>query len=74
MAFPGRAGDARAVAGLVLAGLLLLFALQNTEQVSVVFLFWEMRLPRVVVLFVFFTGGFLFGYLLRRPRVGQDGG
>jgi uncharacterized integral membrane protein len=49
--------------GIVLAllFLVLIFALQNSESASVVFLFWELILPRAVIFFVFFLVGFLAG-------------
>ncbi len=46
---------------LFLLSLVLIFALQNSESVSVVFLLWEMNLPRALILFVFFLAGFLLG-------------
>lgn len=46
---------------LVLLCLLLLFALQNSTSVTVVFLIWDMTLPRVLIFFVFFVVGFLAG-------------
>lgn len=49
---------------LFLLGLLLIFALQNAEQVTISFLFWDMSMPRVLVLFLFFTGGLLLGLFL----------
>lgn len=46
---------------LVLLCLVLVFALQNSESVSVVFLVWEFALPRALILFLFFAVGFLCG-------------
>jgi len=60
--------------GVILAvcAVLLLFALQNSESVTVAFLFWESTMPRAVVLFIFFCAGVLLGLLLgrslRKPR------
>ncbi len=49
---------------LFLLALLLIFALQNAEQVTISFLFWDMNMPRVLVLFLFFSGGLLIGLFL----------
>ena len=49
---------------LVLLGFLLIFALQNSENVTLAFLFWEMNLPRVFIFFIFFCGGTLCGIFI----------
>ena len=49
---------------LFLLALLMIFALQNAEQVTISFLFWDMNMPRVLVLFLFFSGGLLIGLFL----------
>lgn len=49
---------------LFLLALLLIFALQNAEQVTISFLFWDMNMPRILVLFLFFSGGLLIGLFL----------
>jgi len=46
---------------LLLLCLVIVFALQNSESASVVFLAWEMTLPRALIFFVFFLTGFLSG-------------
>lgn len=46
---------------LLLLGLLMIFTLQNSESVPIVFLMWEMSLPRSMIFFVFFITGFLCG-------------
>ena len=46
---------------LFLLSLVLIFAVQNTEIVSVEFLFWEMNLPRALIIFIFFLVGFFLG-------------
>jgi uncharacterized integral membrane protein len=53
---------------LVLLCLLLIFALQNSASVTVVFLLWEMTLPRVLLFFVFFVVGFLAGLAVSNWR------
>ena len=46
---------------LLLLCLVLVFALQNTETVNVVFLAWGLSLPRALLFFTFFVVGFLAG-------------
>lgn len=58
----------KAGAVLVLLCLLLLFALQNSASVTVVFLIWDMTLPRVLIFFVFFVVGFLTGLAVSNWR------
>lgn len=49
--------------GIVLFLLLqvVIFTLQNTESINVVFLWMQFTLPRALILFVFFLVGFLTG-------------
>jgi uncharacterized integral membrane protein len=53
---------------LVLLCMILIFALQNSASVTVVFLLWEMALPRVLIFFVFFVVGFLTGLAISNWR------
>ena len=46
---------------LVLLCLVMVFALQNSESVSVVFMLWELNMPRVLIFFIFFAVGLLCG-------------
>ncbi len=50
-------------AGIVLFLLLLVlvFALQNSEIVTLEFLLWQLSLPRALIFFVFFAVGFVCG-------------
>ena len=43
--------------GLALLGLAVLFTLQNVTIVEVSFLFWTLKLPRAILLFVIFAAG-----------------
>lgn len=53
----------------LIMGVLLLFAVQNTEQMQVSFLLWEIAAPRVIVVSSFFFAGLLCGlFLLRGSR------
>ena len=47
-------------------GILLVFAVQNTEQMQVSFLIWEVAAPRVIVVSSFFFSGLLCGLFLLR--------
>ena len=53
---------------LLLLCMVMVFALQNSESVSVVFLFWQLTLPRALIFFVFFLVGFLCGIAISNWR------
>lgn len=57
--------DIKLVAAIVLAILVLLFVLQNTEPVGVEFLLWTWSASRAVVLLVVFLIGVAVGWLAR---------
>lgn len=69
-----RAGTVRLVLGLVLAGLVVLFTLQNAHVIELRFLFWTWSMPRAVMIFGVLAVGVLLGWLLsswlRRKRSG----
>jgi putative membrane protein len=44
------------------------FILQNTEIVTVNFLFWKMEMSRVILILVLLLVGFLLGYIFRSRR------
>lgn len=48
-------------AGLGLLILVVLFTLQNTETVPISFLFWELRISRVLMILMIFVVGVLVG-------------
>ena len=52
------------IVGLVLAGLIVLFTLQNTETVEVSFLFWKWSTPRAVMIFCVLVVGMVIGWIL----------
>ena len=58
---------------LVLLGILLIFALQNSEEVTVAFLFWDLTLPRIFIFFNFFCVGTLFGIFVNTIFSGRQG-
>ena len=60
------AKDFRLWFGMTLLGLAVLFTLQNVATVEVSFLFWTIRLPRAILLFVIFAAGAAFGWAFGR--------
>ena len=48
----------------VLAVLLIIFVLQNTAMVSIKFWFWELNIPRALLLFVCFAVGLIIGLII----------
>lgn len=56
--------QAKLIAGLVAAVLLLAFVLQNTEPTTISFLFWGFTLPRIALIAICFAAGLLAGMLL----------
>lgn len=55
----------RLVIGAVLLSLVLVFALQNVAIVEVQFLFWSVRLPRSLLIFVVLAIGVVIGWFLK---------
>lgn len=51
-----------------LAILLIVFVLQNTEIVNVNFFFWDLNIPRALLIFVCFAMGLIFGLLIPSSR------
>ncbi len=54
----------------LLAVLLIIFVLQNTEMVIVNFFFWDISIPRALLIFVCFAMGLVFGVLI--PSSGKN--
>jgi len=48
--------------------LIVIFTLQNTEVVSISFLFWKLHMSRVVMILATFLIGFLLGYVFSGLR------
>jgi uncharacterized integral membrane protein len=65
-------------AGMTVLGLVVIFTIQNVTVVEVTFLFWTLRLPRAILLFLVFAAGALCGWLFSRlhspgrPASGRD--
>lgn len=55
----------RLVAALVLAGLILLFVLQNTAVVDIRILFWTVSMSRSLMFFILVVAGIAIGWFLR---------
>ncbi|MFN3231304.1 MAG: LapA family protein [Alphaproteobacteria bacterium] len=62
------AKDMRFWAGMLLLGLLVLFAIQNVAMVEVNFMFWAVRLPRSILLFLTFGAGAILGWVWARAH------
>lgn len=52
------------IVGLVLAGLVVVFAIQNAEPVEFHFLIWSFALSRALMMFILIAVGMLLGWLL----------
>ena len=53
---------------LTLLGCLVIFSIQNADQLEVHFLIWSFSLRRAVLLFAVFATGLITGWLLRGAR------
>jgi len=51
--------------GIISLFLIVTFTLQNSEVVSLNFLFWKLEMSRVVLILMVLLIGFLLGYILR---------
>lgn len=49
---------------IVLAVLLVVLVLQNTEPVNINFFFWDLNIPRALLLFVCFALGLIIGLII----------
>jgi uncharacterized integral membrane protein len=57
---------------IVLAVLLIIFVLQNTEVVTIKFWFWDMSIPRALLLFVTFAMGLIIGLMVPSTRRSKE--
>lgn len=62
--FPRSGANFKLFIGLVLAGLVVLFTLQNADVVQLRFLFWSWSMPRVLMIFGVLGVGIVLGWLL----------
>lgn len=58
----------------VLAVLLIVFVLQNTAMVSIKFWFWELSIPRALLLFVCFAIGLIIGLIIPTAKKAKPAG
>ena len=54
----------RTILGLLFAGIIVVFSLQNAEVIDVKFFFWKISISRVLVILGSFVIGLLVGVLL----------
>jgi len=47
------------IIGIIILGLLI----QNTNYISIKFLFWHIGMPKIILILVVFIIGFIFGYI-----------
>jgi putative membrane protein len=57
----------------ILAVLLIVFVLQNTTMVSIKFWFWELSIPRALLLFVCFAIGLVIGLIIPASKKAKPG-
>ena len=60
------------VIAVLLTVLLIIFVLQNTEIVIVNFWFWDLSLPRALLLFVTFAVGLIIGLIIPSTKKGSE--
>ena len=53
------------ILGIVLAGIAVLFIIQNVAVVELTFLFWTLSMSRALLMFLILTIGIILGWLLR---------
>lgn len=63
-----RMETARLVGTLVVIGLLIVFTLQNTENIGVDVLFWEFEASGAIFVFALLAAGVIIGWVLRSLR------
>ena len=57
---------------ILLAVLLIIFVLQNTEMVIVKFWFWDASIPRALLLFVTFAVGLIIGLMVPSTQKSKE--
>jgi len=57
---------------ILLAVLLIIFVLQNTEIVIIKFWFWDLSIPRALLLFVTFAVGLIIGLMVPTSQKGTN--
>jgi uncharacterized integral membrane protein len=57
--------NAKLIASLILAGLAVVFIIQNVAVVELKFLFWTLSMPGTLLIFIILSVGTILGWLLR---------
>jgi uncharacterized integral membrane protein len=64
--------DLKLIAGLILASLVVLFAVQNAEPVEFGFLLWTFALSRALMMFILLAVGVLLGWMMHAVSVYRE--
>ncbi len=56
--------NAKLIVGIILAGMTILFILQNVTPVELTFLFWTLSMSRALLMFLILSVGIILGWLL----------
>jgi len=59
----------RSTVGIILGVIFLIFLLQNTQVVSIRFLFWKLSMSRIILLPLVMLAGFIIGFFVgKKPE------
>ena len=56
--------NAKLIVGIILAGMTILFILQNVTPVELTFLFWTLSMSRALLMFLILSVGIILGWML----------
>ncbi len=60
------------VGGLIIAGLIIIFTLQNTQVVEIRLFFWKVVMSRALMIFIILAVGVILGWILRTLTIGEE--